>query len=388
MNRTVLEACNLVCALREALACDAPLDYRPFLKLSSLDFIFKNPGPDGTTASRKTTLKKAFEICRSYGVSDFQLSLPVVLSEVEGQGFSDAVIINLFCLMGRAKLCFASRWDYDEASSSYAVTFEQLGTDADNTSAGDETDNSIALAQCLGELSDFAEEAGEDSFQKIFSQSLDLLTGSVPPDTYLKEINSLKAAPARLSVLAAALHSDVFGGAGSFNDVPYKKALENGLLDRYRELYELLCTENRRALMYAVNSPLPVKALKKAAKETEPKIAADSRKAAFRGKVKQKSRSHSGGLKTLILIPGIILAALSGVFYAKLPHPELTGGGFRVPFLSQISYALSVICVFVYAFRHGRVKFGFLRAVMYLICCAVGCFCLGLILARIAGCLP
>lgn len=57
-----------------------------------------------------------------------------------------------------------------------------------------------------------------------------------------------------MHIFYAVSESDVFGAMGSWNDEPYGRAVEKGLLKEYERLSGALVRENRLGAMYCINN--------------------------------------------------------------------------------------------------------------------------------------
>ena len=100
----------------------------------------------------------------------------------------------------------------------------------------------------------FARELHADYFAGRFRQAYEILTGTGPLTVpgWMKSLAPMLEAD-RIRMLLAASHADVFGGMGSWNDVPGGIAQSMGRSEEYDKVSKALYYQSRMAVMYAIN---------------------------------------------------------------------------------------------------------------------------------------
>ena len=246
MNGELSQICEIVICTRRALRDDLPLDFAPAQYVNHIGFSFidKSRGSAGSVS-------QWLEALRNIGIADIKCIFPTTTDNRNHLGFSDMTKSSIACFpkSGTATY-FAPEWGFDHHNKLWEVLYREHEFETPPNVIPTFCDNTEDFKQVLAEIAALAKKIGAQRFFDVFRSAFDYLDSKTCSDRH----SFTAGLPERNRALYSAAHcADVFGAMGSWNDEPPHMAYEKGLGHEYNRLSDLLFTQIRLALLYAVN---------------------------------------------------------------------------------------------------------------------------------------
>ncbi|MDY3986760.1 MAG: hypothetical protein SOX70_05290 [Peptoniphilaceae bacterium] len=239
MNGQVSQIMKMTGAAKRVLKYDEMAEYTPEDYVNSIRFEVK-------WILGKTKLLKSFRNwvlhLKKFNYKEIKVYINPDVQEPGLLGFSNThgskIILHL--LNGKG-IEYRPTWYFDESIGKWNIRYVEENIDDPGIYEDGSTFDINNFDSLLDEISQFASDIGAEYFAEIFSNARNTLHRNDFPGQYMH-------------IFYAVSESDVFGAMGSWNDEPYGRAVEKGLLKEYERLSGALVRENRLGAMYCINN--------------------------------------------------------------------------------------------------------------------------------------
>ena len=249
MNGEVGLICRLAVAAKNAIK-GGEFKFTKLPYENEINFNFCEKGKKAGLMARSAEVW--FARLKGDGVEKVFMIMPYIVKDRRALGFVNTTGCTLFAKFSDGTVTrFVPHFTPDKQKRGWNVTFNEDVIE-NPPELQHFKDNTADFIIALSNIEKFAEHIGCENFAEAFRKGGDVLAGGELPD--LSEAQGIPELPEdKLRMYLAADISDVFGAMGSWNDEPFRKALDKELTDDYHKLSETLLGHNRLALMYLVN---------------------------------------------------------------------------------------------------------------------------------------
>ena len=239
MNGQVSQIMKMTGAAKRVLKYDEMAEYTPEDYVNSIRFEVK-------WILGKTKLLKSFRDwvlhLKKFNYQDIKVYINPDVQDPGLLGFANTHDSKIILHMANGKgIEYRPTWDFDESIGKWNIRYVEKIIDNPGIYEDGSTFDITKFDSLLEEISQFASDIGAENFAKIFSNARNTLRRNDFPSQYMY-------------IFFAVSESDVFGAMGSWNDEPYGRAVEKGLLKEYERLSGALVRENRLGAMYCINN--------------------------------------------------------------------------------------------------------------------------------------
>ena len=199
---------------------------------------------------------KWYMALRERGIKDIWLINFFDENDIRFAGFSNSAKQGFFTEYKDGKTTFwDAKWEFDKLIQSWTIYYKEFEWTGNKPAKFTFLECRDNFSRVLLDIDKLAYTLGFDNFANIFNKAYDILTGndiSPIPEWVEETMPTLKGE--QLKLFLASCEADVFGGMGSWNDIPYCLAYEKGLKEDYDRLSKELYISIKKAVMNAVNS--------------------------------------------------------------------------------------------------------------------------------------
>ena len=249
-------AARIVIAAKKALAESSKLFYESAAGEETIFFNFMPRMSSGRPQDMEAfSPSKWFKLCREEGLCDVYLLTRMEYRDNEKPLIPNPCETYMACIVtvyqnGRVQYWIPS-CDYYEDFEEWNISYTEYPWPDAPRERPAFPDNLNAFRSVLNEIELFADKIGEDDFSELFREARQTLDGEVPCDCQDSILSILPMQNYRRFMAAST--ASVFGGMGSWDDMPHTTAEAMGLEDKYSSLSAELKKQIRLAEVYAVN---------------------------------------------------------------------------------------------------------------------------------------
>ncbi len=206
-------------------------------------------------ADECTDTQSWYKALQKRAVKEIHLVIFFEENNIKFAGFSNSAKQGLFTEYKDGKKTFwAAKWEFDSVSKSWTVYYKEFEWTGNSNLTYSFPECSKDFERALIDIEKLACKLGFDNFAYIFKDAYDILTSKDAPliPEWTKD-SMLDLQDEKAKLFWAASRADVFGGMGSWNDIPDCVAHEMGLQEDYDRLSHDLYISIKKAVMNAVN---------------------------------------------------------------------------------------------------------------------------------------
>lgn len=251
MNGQVLQCVRLVCYVKNRIRNGLDIPYKDLRYEKTLSFTFL-PDP-ASPGGKHDVVKSAQDWCR--GLQNRNLS-EIWFCLGKALNIPDIPAFGIMTVYADGRITrWLGNWEFAKWKKKWQIRYTEVPCDNIRKESLNLDDPAETFKTILPYIEALAAEISSPPFASLFRQAYRILSGEAPavlPDWMGKNLVVPDEQARRL--LAAAATADVFGGMGSWNDVPAGYAEAAGRGEEYRQMSRKLAYQVSKATMYAVNT--------------------------------------------------------------------------------------------------------------------------------------
>lgn len=267
MKGEVFHMCSMIASAKNALHTKTFIQYEPLGYELNTVFRFL-PEREGETGEIAEDVESWYAKCMYNGMEDVKLLVPIQVKDKKRLGFINTTGNIMLCFYPGEKLSvWLPHWASDKEKKGWNIMYQETRWDNHPEGKPQYQDNTQELKKVLQDISKFSEEIGCPGWSEVFRRSLKMLEGdfdyTADDERMLEELKKkgrilppkrhLALPKPYIDIFEAASNAEVFGGMGSWNDLPAGMAGEKSREADYNELSDRLYKEVMRSVMYAMN---------------------------------------------------------------------------------------------------------------------------------------
>jgi hypothetical protein len=255
MNGEMYQICCITAAAKNALKAHSTVAYILAKYENAIKFQCL---PAQKLSSKKQyqadSVSLWYEYCLKKGLQDIKVLFPSSVTDRNLLGFANTTQSSIVCFWEDGVTYFTAQWKYDSKNKAWNTLYTEHEWNNVPATKPCFENNREDYEKVLTEIKELAQKIGAEHFATVFQKALDILQGSAEYTTDASSQLPLPKIPEEhLCLFQAAGTADVFGAMGSWNDEPPYLAHQKGLDKAYDRLSDDLLTQNRRAILYAIN---------------------------------------------------------------------------------------------------------------------------------------
>lgn len=245
MNGEMYQMCNIVVSVKQALKNNTVFIFEPAAYEKSLVFHMMS-----AACCKVDTIEKWFEECCKKGIVDIKFLTPVKMDEWNLDIFANAHSNLLLCYYANGLVTyFQADWKFCEYEEGWDITYTEYVWKNPSQDKPKFHDNTKPFIKILEQIETLALQLEVDNFASLFRKAILAAKGEILAESKV----SIQLPDQNKRLFLAASAASVFGGMGSWNDLPLCIAHEMNLVKEYEQLTSALRDQLTLAILYAVN---------------------------------------------------------------------------------------------------------------------------------------